>query len=81
MRDFELLARREGEAWARRRLEQLQLLGYPIPADWPGLMALAYMTAEDLAIVRAIEMADIEKLALRINEYAARAWAELVQAA
>jgi hypothetical protein len=79
--DFELLARREGEAWARGRLEQLRLLGRPIPPDWPGLMALAYLTAEDLATVRAIDPRDVQKLALRINEYAERAWAALVQAA
>src|SRR5204863_122806 len=29
--DLELLARREGEAWARGRLEQLKLLGRPVP--------------------------------------------------
>jgi len=79
--DFELLARREGEAWARGRLEQLQILGQPIPRDWPGLFALAYMTAEDLAAVRAIDFADVHKLALRIHEYAAQTWASLIRAA
>ncbi len=44
-------------------------------------MALAYPTAEDMATVRAIDPRDIQKLALRINDYAERAWAALVQAA
>ena len=79
--DIEVLARREGEAWAKARLEHLRELGLPIPMRWPGLLALAYMTAEDLADVRAIQFGDIQKLAARIQEHAARTWAELVHAA
>ncbi len=81
MLNLEVLARREGEAWARWRLHQLRALGQPIPSHWPGIFAVAYITAEDLASARAIHVRDIQKLAQLINDYAAETWTALVQAA
>jgi hypothetical protein len=79
MRDLEELARREGEAWARDRLEQLLELDHPLPQSWPGLIAVAYMVAEDLADNRVIASTEVRKLAERINEYAAKTWSVIAR--
>jgi hypothetical protein len=79
MSDLENLARREGEAWARRRFEQLHELERPVPHVWPGLIAVAYMVAEDLADNRVIQPRDVRKLAERINECAAMTWSTLAR--
>ncbi len=74
MPDLEELARREGEAWAKDRFEQLRESAHPIPQVWPGLIAVAYMVAEDLADNGVIKSSDVRRLAERINGYAARTW-------
>ncbi len=74
MAKLEDLARREGEAWAKNRLEQLRELQAPVPRIWPGLIAVAYMVAEDLADNGVILSSDVRKLAERINDYASQTW-------
>ena len=79
MRKLEDLARREGEAWAKDRLEQLRGQERPIPQSWPGLIAVAYMVAEDLADNRVIPSSDVRRLAERINDCAAQTWAVIAR--
>jgi hypothetical protein len=74
MADLEALARREGETWARNRLEQLRMLEHAIPKAWPGLIAVAYMVAEDLADNGVIASYEVRRLAERINDHAAMTW-------
>jgi hypothetical protein len=76
MADLDELARREGETWAKDRLQQLIR---PIPRLWPGLIAVAYMVAEDLADNGIIASTEVRKLAERINEYAARTWSAMAR--
>jgi hypothetical protein len=79
MADLDLLARREGETWAKDRLQQLIELDRPIPRLWPGLIAVAYMVAEDLADNGVIASTEVRALAERINEYAARTWSDMAR--
>jgi hypothetical protein len=79
MADLEALARREGETWAKDRLQQLIELDRPIPRIWPGLIAVAYMVAEDLADNGVIASTEVRALAERINEYAARTWSAMAR--
>ena len=79
MAKLEDLARREGEAWARDRLTQLRQLEHPVPQSWPGLIAVAYMVAEDLADNGIIASSEVRGLAERINDYAARTWSVIAR--
>ena len=79
MADLEDLARREGEAWARDRLQQMLELNDPVPRSWPGMIAAAYMVAEDLADHGVITSSDVRQLAERINDHAKRAWSAMAR--
>jgi hypothetical protein len=79
MADLEVLARREGETWAKDRLQQLIELDRPIPRAWPGLIAVAYMVAEDLADNGVIASSEVRELAERINDCAARTWSAMAR--
>jgi hypothetical protein len=79
MADLEALAQREGETWAKDRLQQLIELDRPIPRVWPGLIAVAYMVAEDLADNGVIASSEVRPLAERINECAARTWSAMAR--
>jgi hypothetical protein len=74
MIDLDSLARGEGEAWAKERLEQFRQLRLSIPSRSPGHFVYAQMVAEHLCETGIIHPSDVAKLADKINEYAAEIW-------